>query len=85
MIQMTLSWTDALGISALSILIVFLILFAMSVLIGLFKHLDRPKEPVIQDPQEDEDMMVALLIASIDYRQTHQTDFKIRSIREIKS
>jgi glutaconyl-CoA/methylmalonyl-CoA decarboxylase subunit delta len=77
---------EAFEISILSIFIVFLILYFVSLLVGLLKHLTlKPKEKKfgIEDIK-DEDMMVAALVASIEYRQTHQTDFKIKSIREIK-
>lgn len=78
---------EALEISLLSIVIVFLILYFVAFLISLLKYLvNKPAEKKFSvEDIKDDDMMVAMLVASIDYRQTHQTDFRIKSVKEIKS
>jgi hypothetical protein len=80
------SLLEAFEISLLSILIVFLILYLVSLVVGLLKYMiEKPKEKNFNiEDIKDEDMMVAALVASIEYRQTHKTDFKIKTIREIK-
>jgi len=81
-----LSWIEALEISLLSIFIVFVILYAITIVIGLFKHIDsKPEETKIPVSLDDEDRVVAALVASIEYRNEYKTDFVIKSIKELKS
>ncbi|HBG33559.1 MAG: hypothetical protein A2013_06230 [Tenericutes bacterium GWE2_38_8] len=89
-----ISFPEGITISLFSILIVFLILFFISIVIESLKHIQlKEKKPVIvQDIKKkitiedikDEDMMVAALIASIDYQQVTKGDVQVVSIQEIK-
>ena len=89
-----ISFPEGITISLFSILIVFLILFFISIVIESLKHIQlKEKKPVIvQDIKKkitiedikDEDMMVAALIASIDYQQVTKGDVQVVSIKEIK-
>ena len=75
-------------------LIVFLILFFISMVIESLKHIElKEKKPlIVQEVKKkisiedikDEDMMVAALIASIDYQQVTKGDVQVVSIKEIK-
>jgi len=89
-----ISFGEGLSITIFSVLIVFLILFFISIVIESLKHIQlKEKKPVIiQDIKKkitiedikDEDMMVAALIASIDYQQVTKGDVQVLSIQEIK-
>ena len=94
MIYNTLS--DGLLISLFSIIVVFLILGFVALSISLLKYLVIEKK--VTEPKEitqikksislsnikDEDMMVAALVASIDYYNEINKDVRIVSIKEIK-
>jgi Na+-transporting methylmalonyl-CoA/oxaloacetate decarboxylase gamma subunit len=82
-------------ISFISIVIVFLILYLITLIITPLKRL-VPKEAnvkpalITQKPFSiadilDESMMVAALIAAIDYREETKTDIRILSIKEIST
>ena len=87
--------SEGLLISLFSILIVFLILGFVALSISLLKYIvieDKPKnQPLKQEIRKaislsdikDEDMMVAALVASIDYYSEIQKDVRIVSIKEI--
>jgi len=89
-----ISFPEGITISLFSILIVFLILFFISMVIESLKHIQlKEKKPVIVqevkkkisiEDIKDEDMMVAALIASIDYQQVTKGDVQVVSIKEIK-
>ena len=89
-----ISFPEGITISLFSILIVFLILFFISMVIESLKHIQlKEKKPVIVqevkkkisiEDIKDEDMMVAALIASIDYQQVTKGDVQVLSIKEIK-
>ena len=89
-----ISFPEGITISLFSILIVFLILFFISMVIESLKHIQlKEKKPVIVqevkkkisiEDIKDEDMMVAALIASIDYQQVTKGDVQVVSIQEIK-
>ena len=88
------SFPEGITISLFSILIVFLILFFISMVIESLKHiqLKEKKTVIVQEVKKkitiedikDEDMMVAALIASIDYQQVTKGDVQVLSIKEIK-
>lgn len=94
MIYNTLS--DGLLISLFSIITVFLILGFVALSISLLKYIVIEKKSV-ETPEiktikksislsdiKDEDMMVAALVASIDYYNEINKDVRIVSIKEIK-
>ena len=88
------SFLQSLEISVFSIVIVFVILYLVTLSVELLKKtqktiIEKPvitPEPDIQsmDQITDEDMMVAALVASIDYREQTKTNVRVRSIKEIK-
>jgi glutaconyl-CoA/methylmalonyl-CoA decarboxylase subunit delta len=88
------SFLQSLEISVFSIVIVFVILYLVTISVELLKKtqktiIEQPvitPEPNIQsmDQITDEDMMVAALVASIDYREQTKTNVRVRSIKEIK-
>lgn len=91
--MMLFTFTEGLLFSFLSIVTVFIIIGLIITLISPLKKFS-PKnkdnenqkkeiEKPIQD-KLDEDMMVAILIASIDFRETTNKEPKLLSIKEIK-
>lgn len=92
MMKILITLIEGISISVFSILVVFLILVFISYVIQSLKHIQiKEKKPVIEEIQKrlsiedikDEDMMVAALIASIDYQQIVKGDCKVVSIKEI--
>jgi len=87
------TFSDGLLISLFSILIVFLMLGVVALAIGLLKYIVVPTKDVVEQPIiqkaiqlsdiKDEDMMVAALVASIDYFNEIKKDVRIVSIKEI--
>jgi len=87
------TFSDGLLISLFSILIVFLMLGVVALAIGLLKYIVVPTNDIIEQPTihksinlsdiKDEDMMVAALVASIDYFNEIKKDVRIVSIKEI--
>jgi len=88
------SFGEGIYISIFSMVIVFIILFFISIVIESLKHIKtKEKESIhVQEVKKkisiedikDEDMMVAALIASIDYQQVTKGDVQVVSIKEIK-
>lgn len=91
--MMLFTFTDGLLFSLLSIITVFVIIGLIILLISPLSKLS-PQKPVsenlTQEPKKhthtklDDDMMVAVLIASIDFRETTKKEPKLLSIKEIK-
>ena len=91
-----INFGDASLMSVLCILIVFLILIVISLIVSLFKFKKQkptpaPTLPLVKTNEQikledikDPDMMVAALVASIDYHDAVKKDVKIKSIKEIK-
>jgi len=91
------TFSDALFISLFSIVIVFAILTLISLSIHSLQYIRRNPKPiqseVIYQPKKpfniadvkDDDMMVALLVASIDHYETTKQDVNIISIKEIRT
>ncbi len=87
------TFADGLLISLFSILIVFLMLGVVALAIGLLKYIVVPTKNIIEQLTiqkaiqlsdiKDEDMMVAALVASIDYFNEIKKDVRIVSIKEI--
>lgn len=89
------TFSDGLEISLFSILVVFLLLGIVSLSISLLKYLvieSKVSTPVIEEEMKksislsdikDEDMMVAALVASIDYYNEFEQSVRIISIKEI--
>lgn len=83
--------TDGLLMSVLSIIIVFVILYLLTLSVSLIKEKKSTLEPVTLEKSpilsiediKDEDMMVAVLTASIDYRNECKSDVRLISVKEI--
>jgi glutaconyl-CoA/methylmalonyl-CoA decarboxylase subunit delta len=96
MLNLYTTVTDSLFISLFSIIIVFAILSIITLVVQSLQYIhDKPKTIIKIEPKaikksisiediKDEDMMVAALVAAIDYQNMTQGDVKIVSIREIK-
>ncbi len=89
--------SEGIFISIFSVFIVFLLLTIIALAITSLKYIHTNSKPVIS-PQakkfmkpfelsdiKDEDMMVAGLIASIDYYEQTKTNVRIKYIKEISS
>jgi len=84
-------FSDGILMSLMSILIVFAILYLLTLSVSLIKERNNLKQEITQpspsivtiDDILDEDMMVAVLTASIDYRNECKTDVKLVSVKEI--
>jgi Na+-transporting methylmalonyl-CoA/oxaloacetate decarboxylase gamma subunit len=88
-------FTEGLEISLFSIFIVFLLLSIVTLAISLLRHIAIKEEPKIKPIEKkvskplslsdikDEDMMVAALVASIDYYNEIKKDVRVVSIKEI--
>jgi len=86
------SISEGLFISIFSVVIVFLILLLITLVVQSLQKI-REKQEVIEAPEEekifsmedikDDDMMVAALVASIDYQEITQGDVKVTSVKEI--
>lgn len=89
-----ISFGESIYISVFSMVIVFIILFFISIVIESLKHIKTKENKLIQvqeikkkisiEDMKDEDMMVAALICSIDYQQVTKGDVKVVSIKEIQ-
>jgi len=85
---------EGLFISVFSIVVVYLILYVVTLSVMPLKHIKERSIPLPQviattkpfslEDITDEDMMVAAIIASIDYQSITKTDVHVKSIREIK-
>lgn len=88
-----LTFLEGVFISVFSIFIVFSILAILMVSLQLLKYLKiKEKSEIVKTiakksftfaDVEDEDMMVAALVSSIEYRSEFKTDFFIKSIKRI--
>lgn len=82
------NFLDALWISLLCIAVVFVVLIVISLLLEAMNHiraLDVKETVTMKDgTKADEDMMAAILVASIDYRKTCKEDFKVASCKLIE-
>lgn len=78
---------DAIVISLLCTAVVFTILILIALLLGLLnkiKALDVKEKVVMADGTEvDDDMMAAILVATIDYRKERKEDIKVISAKRI--
>ena len=91
MLHIYYALADGLFISVFSIIIVFLILLLISIVVHSLKNVHEKVE-IKQEPiQEkvftmeditDEDMMVAALVASIDYQEITQGNVKVTRIKQ---
>lgn len=91
------TFSEGLSISIFSVFIVFVILGFIALAIESLKYFQTTEKPImtpvkktVQKPLElsdikDEDMMVAALVASIDYYEEIKKDVRVVSIREIKT
>ncbi len=91
MMSILQDFTNGLIMSLFSIIIVFVILYLLTLPVTLLKKSKViTNEPFIQTKQSirleditDPDMMVAALIASIDYQETIKKDIRLVSIKEV--
>lgn len=84
---------ETLEVTIISMLIVFSILIILSIVVGLFKYLPksdrinkkykRKKRSFVNFDKMDEDMQVAALIATIDYREQVKCEVRLKSIKRI--
>ncbi len=76
---------DALLLSLLCILMVFIVLIVITLIMEGLNHISSldEKEPVVMKDgtKVDNDMMAAILVASIDYRKEKKEDFKVISCK----
>lgn len=91
------TFTEGLMISLFSVIIVFILLGFIAFTIQLLKFIEEKpkKETVITEKTykkpfelsdiKDEDMMVAALVASIDYFEETKENVRVISIKEIKA
>ncbi|MGI6076687.1 MAG: OadG family protein [Fastidiosipilaceae bacterium] len=92
--------SNGVGISLFSMLVVFLILVILAVIISLLRYLPKSKEePKIKTPMaapttgdqaslastsDEEERMVAMLVASCVAKGTYAKDVKIISVERVK-
>jgi hypothetical protein len=88
-----ISIMDTLEITLVSMMIVFSILILLSIMVSLFKYLPnserlnkkfkRKKRSFVNFDKMDEDMQVAALVATIDYREEIKGEVRLKSIKRI--
>ncbi|HKL47193.1 MAG TPA: hypothetical protein VJ878_00870 [Candidatus Izemoplasmatales bacterium] len=87
--MMLFTFADGLWFSLLSIAIVISIIFILVLAITPLKKLSLNHQPVPKTPNQklkvDDDMMAAILVASIDYRETENKEPKLMSIKELQN
>ena len=80
--------SDILIISLLCIVIVFAVLIIIALLLGLLNKvsaLDVKEEIFLKDGTKvDDDMLAAILVATIDYRKERKEDVKVISCKLIE-
>ena len=80
--------SDILIISLLCIVIVFAVLIIIALLLGLLnkvRALDVKEEIFLKDGTKvDDDMLAAILVATIDYRKERKEDVKVISCKLIE-
>lgn len=85
------SLLDALGLSLFSIVMVFVLLLLVTIIVEGLKDQAKKKPPVVSTNQasdsveiKDEDMLVAVLVATIDYREETKSNIIVKSVKEIR-
>jgi Na+-transporting methylmalonyl-CoA/oxaloacetate decarboxylase gamma subunit len=85
--MMLFTFVDGLWFSLLSIGIVILIIFILVLAITPLKRLSINHKVITEKPKEkitmNDDMMAAILVASIDYRESEKKEPKLISIKEL--
>ena len=92
------SFFDSLTITAICVLIVFSMLILLALIVAAFQLFNK-KQPVVEETVapvqytqpsslklediKDEDMMVAALVATIDYHEETKQDVRVVSIKQI--
>ena len=92
------SFFDSLTITAICVLIVFAMLILLALIVAAFELFNK-KQPVVEETAapvqytqpsslklediKDEDMMVAALVATIDYHEETKQDVRVVSIKQI--
>ncbi len=94
------SFIDSLSITAICVLIVFLMLILLALVVATFQLFAGKKPNAVVETQpvpvaytqpsglklediKDEDMMVAALVATIDYHEETKKDVRVVSIKQI--
>ena len=93
-----ISFFDSLTITAICVLIVFAMLILLALIVAAFELFNK-KQPVVEEAAapvqytqpsslklediKDEDMMVAALVATIDYHEETKQDVRVVSIKQI--
>lgn len=92
---MNISMSETLQITISSMLIVFIVLVLLMFIVSLFKYIPeverinanfkrRKKRPkYIPFEEMDEDMQVAVLVATINYQQKTKNDVVLKSVRKL--
>jgi len=82
---------EALGLSLFSIVMVFVLLLLVTLIVEGLKDQTNKKPPIIrsEEPSEsvqitDEDMLVAVLVATMDYREETKSNIIVKSVKEIR-
>ncbi len=82
---------EALGLSLFSIVMVFVLLLLVTLVVEGLKdrvkqpsNLTPPVEPSKSVEITDEDMLVAVLVATMDYREETKSDIIVKSVKEIR-
>ncbi len=89
----TISLTETFSVTIISMVIVFSILLLLSLLLELFKFLPnsdrinkkykKKKRSFVNFDKMDDDMRVAALVATIDYREEIGKEVRLKSIKRI--
>lgn len=91
---MNITLLETLQITVMSMGIVFLVLVLLMLVVHLFKYIPnvesvntkfrkRPKPKFVPFEEMDEDMQVAVLVATIDYQKKTKNDVQLKSVRKI--
>ena len=94
-----ISFFDSLTITAICVLIVFAMLILLALIVAAFELFNKKQPVVAQEETapvqyaqpsslklediKDEDMMVAALVATIDYHEETKQDVRVVSIKQI--
>ena len=89
-----ITFLESIEVSLISVVIVFSILYLLTLIVSFVSKQLKEKIIPLSNPHpvpfsiediKDEEMMVAALVASIDYRELTKTNVRVVSIREVKS
>jgi len=89
-----LTFLETLEITIISMVIVFSILILLSLVLSLFKYLPtsdritkkykrKKRRSFVNFDKMDEDMRVAALVATIDYREEVKMEVRLKSVKRV--